>query len=73
MHVVRNDNGKLPGVAWPGGYLVHYLLGDGGVACAGCANDEDDFHEDSDDDQWKLVGAFTHWEGEPIACDHCGD
>jgi hypothetical protein len=65
--------------AFPGGYEFHYLTADGGALCHGCANRENGSIASTgpspdgiEDDQWRIVNRFIHWEGPPIHCDHCG-
>lgn len=30
---LRDENGKLPAYAWPGGYPIFYIASDNGVLC----------------------------------------
>jgi hypothetical protein len=76
---LRSESGRLPEIAWPGGYSIRYLASDGGTFCAGCANGENGSEartangpEDVPDDGWLLVGHYIHWEGAPEECAHCG-
>lgn len=65
----------LPSFAWPGGYPLYYLCKDGGTLCPDCVNSEIDLVDVAKRDcdaQWQVVGCDTHWEGEPLVCDHCG-
>ena len=73
MDLYRDSDGKLSAHAWPGGYPIFYLLGDGATLCPACANGENgsDASPESEDDQWRLVESDIHWEGEPIQCAHC--
>ena len=73
----RENGEDLPAYAWPGGYPIYYITKDCGVLCAGpeCANGPEARQADSecpDDDQWLVIAADVHWEGEPMVCDHCG-
>ena len=74
----KTDAGKLITYAWPGGYPVYYIMGDGGSLCAGCANAEDQVYldvdgppDDIDDPQWEVVAQEANWEDENLCCDHC--
>jgi hypothetical protein len=69
----RDSDGKLSAFAWPGGYPIVYICGDGGTLCPACANGENgsDASTTAEDKRWLLIGADIHWEGEPMACDHC--
>ncbi len=70
----RLSDGKLPHSSWPGLYPLMYLLADGAVICAGCANGENGSEasaEPGTDPQWHIVDQFIYWEGEPMDCDHC--
>lgn len=71
---MRDDTGKLPACAWPGGYPIVYTFADCAPCCPACANRENgsDASPTSDEDQWRLVGQEIHWEGEPLICEHCG-
>ena len=70
----RDDDGKLPAFAWPGGYPIYYVTRDGGELCPKCANGENgsEAAESHDDAQWELAGQGLHWEGDPLMCAHCG-
>ena len=75
MALTRDDNGRLPAYAWPGGYQMYYVTDDGGCLCPNCANGENGSEASEDAEPrsgWKLAGQDIHWEGEPIICDHCG-
>ena len=63
---IRDDNGKLPSCAWPGGYPILYQDKHGSDLCPDCAN------RDVDDSQ-ACVGWFIHYEGAPVTCDDCGE
>lgn len=60
----------LPSFAWPGGYQILYLMADGDILCADCAN-ENSVSPEHEDASWRLEGSFVHWEGPPMSCDHC--
>lgn len=74
MTLPRDANGKLPAVAWPGGYSVVYLCADGAFLCPACANGENgsEASEFSEEKQWKLIKADVYWEGPTEQCAHCG-
>jgi hypothetical protein len=75
MTLHRNDDGKLPAYAWPGGYPIYYVCTDGGVLCPECANGENGSEASERKDaphDWRLEGADIHYEGPPLVCDHCG-
>lgn len=67
----RDEHGKLPTYAWPGGYPIYYLAADGGLLCPDCANCGEALSDYPDDDQWRIVAGGIHWEGGPIVCDNC--
>jgi hypothetical protein len=72
---LRDENGKLPPYAWPGGYNIVYITGDGGVLCAGpeCANGPEARQADATSPDWYIEGFDTLESGaEPEICDHCG-
>ena len=57
--------------AWPGGYEIHYITGDGGVLCHKCANDNLDLTL-GDDPQWQIVALDVNYEHQNLHCDNCG-
>ena len=63
--IERDDHGKLPHHAWPGGYPFIYITEDGLTVCPKCANDEDT----SDPVKW----ADIYWEGPPLTCEDKGE
>lgn len=75
----KTNDGKLISHAWPGGYPVYYIMGDGGTLCPKCANGENGSAAYLDeegttmgtDPQWEICAQEIHWEGEPLICDHC--
>ncbi len=61
---------KYPQFAHGGAEIVQ-IMGDGGILCHQCANENQ--HQDGDVDRaWRVVGSEPHLEGDPIYCDHCG-
>lgn len=82
--IIRDDDGRLPAYAWPGGYAVAYVVDDGELLCSKCANGDDgsEAHlavgkgELADlADGWRIDGYVTaDWhdigEGDWI-CAHC--
>lgn len=69
----RDDAGKLPAFAWPGGYPILYVTADGEVLCPDCANGANgsEASEDAVEAGWRLAGADIHYEGPPERCCHC--
>jgi len=61
--------------AWPGGYPVYVVLGDGGMLCPACARKEyrqiSTATRDRDRSGWEALGAEVYWEGPPANCAHC--
>jgi hypothetical protein len=64
LNSIRDEAGKLPAYAWPGGYPIVYLTKDGSTVCPECANREVDEGQ-------AVVNYFIHWEGEPLICEDC--
>ncbi len=60
---LRDEEGRLPAHAWPGGYPIIYLTRDGEVYCAACAN-KDDLYSTP-------VAYRTYFEGPDLHCDEC--
>lgn len=73
---VRDDDGKFPKYAWPGGYAIAYVADDGEFLCGDCVNNEPEVHFDGDADGWRVDGYTTgdHHDGDDEAwvCAHCG-
>lgn len=71
--IERLSNGELPANTWPGAYPLMYVMEDGEVICAECANGHkgSEAKEGHDDPQWNIVGQMVHWEGGPAECAHC--
>lgn len=71
----------LPAFAWPGGYPLFYVFLDGGCICPKCVNDNIGVIDEAIRDGnrvhssgcggWAIDGVDTHYEGEPLHCDHC--
>lgn len=66
----------LDAYAWPGGYPMVYLTSDGATLCPDCVNKEIDrvdaeLRHPEHHDQFRVISADVHWEGEPLVCDHC--
>ena len=71
----RDSAGELPSFAWPGGYQIVYVLGDGALLCPDCANGENGSEASDDPDmdaQWRLDDLQVHEEGPAETCAHCG-
>lgn len=62
---IRDEHGKLPAYAWPGGYPVTYVTRDGLEICPDCANRETDPSQ-------APIGGGVYWEGPTVQCDDCG-
>jgi hypothetical protein len=74
----------LPAYAWPGGYPLYYLFGDGGVICPACVNREvgeiDAAVRDARGNRphrsgcggWAVDAVEANYEGSDLHCDHCG-
>jgi len=68
---LRDEKGRLPSFAWPGGYRIVYVAADGRCLCALCANEPEAQDATPDDRDWWLVDAHIHWEGPAETCAHC--
>lgn len=56
------ENGKLPALAWPGGYPIYYYTDDGSMLCPDCAEDDEE-----------VVTGDVYYEGPEMECDgNCG-
>ena len=67
--LAKENNGKLPAFAWPGGYPLLYLDRDNSTLCADCAtkslNDPDELP------QFKPQAYDIYYEGPVTYCDQC--
>ncbi len=63
--------------AWPGGYTLLALMGDGETLCHKCIVGESEIYEgenpptDGNDPAWQFVDFYVHWEGGVITCANC--
>lgn len=57
-------DGTLPTHAWPGGYPMHYMTGEGWILCPKCANEP----RTSD----VAIAGDVYWEGPTLTCEDCG-
>ena len=60
--------------AWPGGYQINAIMGDGEMMCHHCATTDSCVHEDATDDQdtqWCVIAFEIYWEGPPSYCCNC--
>lgn len=73
---LRDDNGKFPAYAWPGGYPIIYVMEDSDVLCPPCVNGENGSEVGSPDvdgdPQWTVAVCDCYWEGPVLYCGHCG-
>lgn len=75
----RNTDGKLSAYAWPGGYPIIYIMGDGAVLCPNCANGENGSQaivagagdDGMSDKSWTIMGCDIFYEGATEYCAHC--
>lgn len=63
--------------AWPGGYQMYLIMGDGEPAAFDAVRKEwreivGAFFRDDKRDQWRVVGCEIYWEGAPIECSISG-
>ena len=62
--------------AWPGGYELFAVCGDGGILCATCcAENIENIEQDENNARgcWHVVGVeASDWCEELTMCDHCG-
>lgn len=62
--------------AWPGGYPLFALMGDGGIICRHCAADNARMMIESTrrdyGDGWDCAAVAVNWENTDLVCDNCG-
>ena len=79
VRMKRENGGRLPSFAWPGGYQLFYLCEDGGVLCPDCANDSRVREEmrvhpkDRPDKSWRIAAVDVNWEDNSLWCDNCNE
>lgn len=79
LTIERNDDGRFPAYAWPGGYPIFYVTKDNGILCPTCVNRgngsdayvKPNTTAGSDDSQWLVVAYDANWEDPDMYCDHC--
>jgi hypothetical protein len=60
--------------AWPGGYPLFAITGDGGCLCKCCTKTEREaIGTTTGSDGWCVVAVDCNWENPDLFCDHCGD
>jgi len=64
------------GYAWPGGYPLYFITGDGAALCHECGKTEgkricDSIREQATDG-WRVEAQVVNWEDPSLYCDHCG-
>ena len=69
VELLRDNNGKLPAYAWPGGYPIYYLASDDAVLCPKCANEYTS--ERDNESQLAPVASDINWEDAQLFCEHC--
>lgn len=61
--------------AWPGGYPLFLVMGDGGCLCAACIDSERGLiHQaalEGHRSGWEPAGVEVNWEDPDLFCDHC--
>lgn len=73
MKPEKNEQGKFPAFAWPGGYSIVYYTADCALLCAKCANGENgsEAELEHEEKQWRLEHSDVRWEGPTEQCEHC--
>lgn len=68
-------DGRVESHAWPGGYPMFYVMGDGEALCPQCVQSNAAQIQSAgeySDSSWDVVGASINWEDSELTCDHCG-
>ena len=74
MNEIRNPDGQLPSVAWPGCYGIVYLDRANNTLCPNCAREsETEVAQGFRGDEQEPLAYFVHWEGEPLTCAECNE
>ena len=69
----RLESGKLMSYAFPGGYPVYYLAGDGEIICPECANENIELVTDKDNKDWHIVASDVNYESNDLYCCNCSE
>lgn len=63
--------------AWPGGYPLFFITGDGAALCFKCGRKEGAritaSIRDNCNDGWKVEAVDVNWEDTELMCDHCSE
>ena len=72
MPLPKDDQGKYPSYACPGGYPLFYIMGDGETLCPDCANGKNGSvaAEITNVKDWKMVAVDVNWEDPNMHCCH---
>jgi hypothetical protein len=65
MELMLDQNRKLPGISFPGGYTILYCNYEHEIFCKDCAQ------EIHDEDENEIKHSFIHWEGPSLLCNEC--
>ena len=64
--------------AWPGGYPVHFVMGDGESLCYACGTSRDNrreileaINEPAYGPDWRPLALEVNWEDQDMICAHC--
>ena len=64
IEAIKDGQGDLPAWAWPGGYPLYYLSGEGNeILCPYCANSEADC----------ITAYGVNWEDPMLICEECNE
>lgn len=68
--LARGENGDILKCAWPGGYPLVFVMGDGSTLCADCLNEAE--KEELTGDEYVVEGFVIPYES-LVVCEECGE
>jgi len=75
LEMQKECEDTFPSYAWPGGYTIIYVCGDGEVFCGDCVNGENGSEvlnsPFGEDESWDVEDCRTYDEGPSLNCVHC--
>jgi hypothetical protein len=70
------SDGHVEHTAWPGGYPLFYLMGDGETMCPTCVEsnlEQIGRAEEFSDGSWSAMAVDVNWEDPAMFCCHCDE
>lgn len=71
MNLPRDENGQLSAWAWPGGYPIYYIDGEGSALCVNCARKEEAEGVEYWGEEKMPKSAEINYEDTELQCEQC--